>query len=390
MGVENQGVSIPTEVTALDGMNIKCLAVRNNKSAAINSYGELFIWGSSKNRSLMTAAGTGLKDNLKLPTLFGTEELVFTKVAVGYEHVAAITEDGRVFTMGTVEHGKLGHPEHEKTEEETEKEKQRYKISGYKPGGMDRSQPAIGFVQGDLAGKKVVQVACGAKHTVAVTEDGVVYTWGYGRMGALGHSNTESVTQPKKIESLPNGIVRVECGTAHTIAMDANGKLYSFGDNTYGQLGLNVDSLKETTPKKILTSASQGKIADFSCGDEHSAYLDSRGNVHTWGYGIDGQLGHNEKQSQNTPRKVTLDQKGARVVCGGGHTGIVTVNGSLYLMGRGRDGQLGRGDGVESISAYRASPILCEFFEDNKLQVDNLALGGHHTIAVTSPRINKQ
>ena len=74
------------------------------------------------------------------------------------------------------------------------------------------------------------------------------------------------------------------------------------------------------------------------------------------------------------------------MVCGGGHTGIVTENGSLYLMGRGRDGQLGRGDSIESISAYRASPILCDFFEDNKLSVDNLALGGNHTIAVTTPR----
>jgi len=173
----------------------------------------------------------------------------------------------------------------------------RYKRSGYKPGGMDRSQPAIGFVEGDLSGKKVVKIACGAKHTVALTEDGSVYTWGYGRKGALGHSDSESVMQPKKVETLPAGIVRVDAGASHTIVMDTAGKLYSFGDNTFGQLGLNVDSLKETTPKKILTSASQGKILDFSCGDEHSAYVDSRGNVHTWGYGIDGQLGHNVKQS---------------------------------------------------------------------------------------------
>ena len=116
-------MSIPTELAGLDGMNIKCLAARNNKSAAINSYGELFLWGSSKNRSLMTAAGKGLKDNLKLPTLFGSEELIFTKVAVGNEHIAAITEDGRVFTMGTSEHGKLGHKEQVLSEEEIEKEK---------------------------------------------------------------------------------------------------------------------------------------------------------------------------------------------------------------------------------------------------------------------------
>ena len=66
---------------------------------------------------------------------------------------------------------------------------------------------------------------------------------------------------------------------------DKNGKLYAFGDNSYGQLGINQDTLKILTPQKLFISASQGKVVDFSCGEEHSAYVDSRGNVHTWGYG---------------------------------------------------------------------------------------------------------
>ena len=138
-----------------------------------------------------------------------------------------------------------------------------------------------------MQGKKIVSVSCGDKHTVCVTSDGEVYSWGAGRMGALGHGNTESVDLPKRIEGL-QGIVKVVCGANHTLVLDTNGKLHAFGENTYGQLGLNSDSLKEVSPKKIFTSASQGKIVDFSCGDEHSAYVDVRGYVHTWGYGIDG------------------------------------------------------------------------------------------------------
>ena len=86
-------------------------------------------------------------------------------------------------------------------------------------------------------------------------EDGRVYSWGNGKMGALGHNNNDCQSQPIKVEGLSN-IVRVDCGTDHTLALDSNGKLYSFGENTYGQLGLNSDSLKETSPKKIFTSAS--------------------------------------------------------------------------------------------------------------------------------------
>ena len=77
------------------------------------------------------------------------------------------------------------------------------------------------------------------------------------------------------------------------------------------------------------------------------------------------------------------------MVCGGGHTGVVTIDGDLFLMGRGRDGQLGRGNVVESIAAYRATPTLCEFFKDNNLRVDNLALGSNHSLAVATPRGTK-
>ena len=88
----------------------------------------------------------------------------------------------------------------------------------------------------------------------------------------------------------------------------------------------------------------------------------------------------------NTPKKVILDKKVARVVCGGGHTGLVTVDGDLYLMGQGRDGQLGRGNVVESIAAYRATPTLCEYFTENNLKVENLALGSNHSLAVAVPK----
>lgn len=233
IGAENQGLTMPKEVTALDGMEIRCLAASTEKSACINSYGELFTWGSSKNRSLMAADGTGYKDNLKLPTVFGTEELLFQSVAVGKEHIAAITEDGRLFTMGTIEHGKLGHPAKVQSEEELAEEQARYKRAGYKPGGLDRSKPEIGFVEGPLTGKKVVSVACGDKHTVCVTEDGSVYSWGYGKQGALGLGATDSASEPTKIDGLAD-IVRVECGSDHTLALDSKGKLYSFGENTYG------------------------------------------------------------------------------------------------------------------------------------------------------------
>lgn len=58
------------------------------------------------------------------------------------------------------------------------------------------------FVYGELENKKIKQVECGFSHTVALTEDGEVFTWGEGKQGALGHGDWENIHLPKKVEGL--------------------------------------------------------------------------------------------------------------------------------------------------------------------------------------------
>ena len=78
-------------------------------SAAVNFYGELFTWGSAKNGSILSPDGTAYLDNLSLPTLFAQNEHIFTQVSVGRDHLAVVTSKGQVLTMGSEDHGKLGH-----------------------------------------------------------------------------------------------------------------------------------------------------------------------------------------------------------------------------------------------------------------------------------------
>lgn len=133
IGKEMAGLSMPTMITDLDGQEVVCLSAMSEKSSAVNNFGELLTWGSVKNRSMLDAQGNPYKDNLKLPTLFATEDLVFNSVSVGKEHIAAITKDGKLFTMGTEDHGKLGHDPKVISKEEAEKEAERYKKAGYRP-----------------------------------------------------------------------------------------------------------------------------------------------------------------------------------------------------------------------------------------------------------------
>ena len=166
--------------------------------------------------------------------------------------------------------------------------------------------------------------------------------------------------------------------------MDNEGNMYSFGKNTYGQLGITgVNAYKEWTPQKVSIS----KLAEpltFACGEEHCSLVAKSGSIWTWGYGNDGQLGHGNKNSLNTPKQIHGSKDIVDWQCGGGHTGYIVNTGDLFMFGRGRDGQLGRGDVIESIAAYRTSPLRVEYFAKNNIKVDKLALGSNHSVALVS------
>ena len=84
---------------------------------------------------------------------------------------------------------------------------------------------------------------------------------------------------------------------------DDTGKIYAFGDNRYGQLGITgLDNILLEHPAGIQLFLK--KVKDFSCGEEHAAYVNDKGEVFTWGYGRDGQLGHGDTTSQTIPKKV--------------------------------------------------------------------------------------
>lgn len=100
-------------------------------------------------------------------------------------------------------------------------------------------------------------------------------------------------------------IIKVECGNDYTIALDKNGNLYSWGSNRYGQLGTTQANLqKYNVPTMIHLPHGSSHVIDFSCGEEHSAFLNDKGEAYTWGYGNDGQLGHQEKANLNQPKKL--------------------------------------------------------------------------------------
>jgi len=228
---------------------------------------------------------------------------------------------------------------------------------------------------------RIRQVALGNNHTVCLSEEGELFVFGAARDGQLGiPAPGNSVASPQKLEGLPK-ISEVSCGRSFTVAVSEGGEVFSWGDDAYGQLGLGRSQLVSETPKQV---QSIRNVATLCAGFEHVVAVTKDGEVYTWGYGRDGQLGHNNLSDIQKPKHVEALKGKKSVACaaGGGHSAVVTDKGAVFVFGKGRDGQLGRADQLESIAAHRPEPIEVEALRGQK--VKKVALGGDYTIAITS------
>ena len=154
-----------------------------------------------------------------------------------------------------------------------------------------------------MAGQKFIAVSAG-QHSLAVTADGAVWSWGYGDSGQLGHGDQQDQWLPKKIEALAGRrIVAVSAGDYHSLAITADGSAWSWGEGNFGQLG-HGDPQRQLLPKKIEAFAGQRVVA-VSSGDRHSIARTADGALFAWGHGECGCLGHGEDLSnQMLPKKV--------------------------------------------------------------------------------------
>jgi RCC1 and BTB domain-containing protein len=113
------------------------------------------------------------------------------------------------------------------------------------------------------------------------------------------------------------------CGGFHTLALIDTGDVYSWGKGEFGQLGVGSDS-NAALPRLISALHDVGRVAAISAGENHSVVATVTGDVYSWGYGKQGQLGHATGRNEKLPRLVqTLSQSRVVVVqvaCGWRHS----------------------------------------------------------------------
>lgn len=163
--------------------------------------------------------------------------------------------------------------------------------------------------------------------------------------GQLGLDHTQHQHTPQLVDALTSQtITKVACGLYHTIATTTGGDVYSVGKNDYGQLGLgHARNVKVPNMVKISFGESDEKVVAVSCGYYHTVAITEKGKLITWGQNDYGQLGIGSKDHKNSPQYVPLPlaSKIKATSCGCYHTLLLLSNGRVMVFGRNNKGQLG-------------------------------------------------
>ncbi|NXP49386.1 HERC5 ligase, partial [Heliornis fulica] len=177
-----------------------------------------------------------------------------------------------------------------------------------------------------------------------VCEGGKLFVWGRNGHGQLGvGSQTTLIPQPRLVERLRGlPLAGIAAGGAHSAALTHSGAVFSWGKNSFGQLGLG-DTKARACPSCV-GALEHWKAVFVSCGADHTAVLSKEGLVCTFGAGGAGQLGHNSTRDELRPRLVA-ELWGARVsqvACGRQHTLVYVPSlDTVYSFGCGEEGQMG-------------------------------------------------
>lgn len=256
-------------------------------------------------------------------------------------------------------------------------------------------------VGGALSGLNIIQVACGGMHTIALTDEGKVYTWGCNDEGSLGRTTSEGEEYSPGLVSLIErvNVVQVSAGDSHSVALANNGNVYCWGifRDSNGPFGM-IDSSPSYTPQLVYSSPFNKAIKTAS-GCDHVVILTEQGDIYTFGCGEQGQLGRiPECFSSRGGRKgvgILLAPQVVRlrkirghtqpqfddVFAGSYHTfAIAKSNNGVYSWGLNNYGQLGTGDTRTRYQPEKLPDDWLWTWHQNKGTHLMIAGGQHHSI----------
>ena len=245
---------------------------------ALTETGHIYSWGDGDYGKL----GHGNTSTQKLPkrVVGPLVDKLVVQISAGYRHSAAVTDDGFLYTWGEGDFGRLGHG--------------------------DSQSRFIPTLVKELNGGDVGQVSCGASHTLALSTDGrIIWAFGSGDHGKLGHGDTARLYRPKTIDSI-QGLVfqKVQAGGSVSLALTDSGQIWAWGSGPCLGVGTGPSEASLLLPR-LIDMAPNICIVDISLGDSHCLALGQDCSVYSWGLNSMGQCGLGHNSPVYTPQKIS-------------------------------------------------------------------------------------
>jgi RHS repeat-associated protein len=311
--------STPGQVIGLTG--VTKIGAGAGHALAVTSGGSLFAWGLNSNGQLGNGTTTSSPTPAQIPGMSG-----ITNVGTGEGYYSlAVTNAGTVYAWGANGNGQLGNGT-----------------------TTDAASPAQ--VAG-LAG--VVAVTAGTNDALALTSSGITQAWGYNTDGELGDGTTTTRNAPETTAFtttplLANGAI--SSGFAHTLAVRADGSVWAWGSNTYGQLGNATTGGTSTSPSQVPGVSAIAVAAGYA----HSLAVTAGLTVYAWGANNAGQLGNGSTANTNTPVLVSGLGGVTALAAGYSHSLALKNDGTVWAWGSNNNGQLGNGS---TSTAATSTPV---------------------------------
>lgn len=374
-GDEEYIITRPRLVQAIAKSGIVRIAAGGLHTLALTRSGELWSWGCNDDSALGRDGAENVPE--VVDALKGVR---IVAISCGDCHSAALDADGCVWTWGT------------------------YKgAEGYLGFDMDTKKAPRPVKRDDVLAKfgKVRQVACGAHHTVAVTEAGSAVAWGYAEQGQLGRAapamnlrggrHKRAPLTPYEIRATKaagKAWVGVWAGGYCTYLQSKTGEVWACGLNNYGQLAVGHNE-NVTVPERVELPGASGSIVSISTGMHHSLLLTEAGELFAVGRGDSGQLGLSAPGAaqpppgagSSTPLRIPAQRFGCSAVthisAAGMYSYAMTADGRVWSWGYGEMAQLANGEEQDELLPKCITDLGAELPAGTVLQ---LAAGEQHMV----------
>lgn len=296
-------------------------------TVALKTDGSLWTWGDNTKGQLGDSLSSASRS---LPARIGTGTN-WTAIAAGDFHTLALKADGTLWAWGDNGSGQAG--------------------TGSVVPGIQTSPVQIG------SGTDWAAIAAGGTHSLARKANNTLWGWGSNAAGQLGNGAMVDANAPVQIVLPPpfnnTDWSVVSAGQVHAAALKANGSLWSWGSNTFGQLG-NRTTVNSAVPVRETGNATNWSAV--SAGDSHSVARKSNNTLWAWGGNSHGQLGIGTNLDVPGPLQVGVNTDWTGAAAGSMHTVAMKANGTVWCWGDNTFGQLGDGTNVSKNAP--AQPVV--------------------------------